>query len=119
LICSLLKFLDIKAEHVDGNTPKTTREKIIKKFKNQEINVLCNYEVLSTGFDAPKTDCVFLARPTSSVVLYSQMIGRGLRGPAIGGTESCLIVNVRDNFTNLPSIDMMYKVFEDYWKQLP
>lgn len=116
LICSLLKFLDINAEHVDGNTPRTARENIISKFKKQEINVLCNYEVLSTGFDAPKVDCVFLARPTASVVLYSQMIGRGLRGPAIGGKESCLIVNVKDNFINLPSIDKMYEVFEDYWK---
>ncbi len=116
LICSLLKFLDIKAEHVDGSTPRATRANIIARFRNQEINVLCNYEVLSTGFDAPKVDCVFLARPTASVVLYSQMIGRGLRGPAIGGKESCLIVNVKDNFTNLPSIEKMYDVFADYWK---
>jgi hypothetical protein len=43
------------------------------------------------------------------------MIGRGLRGPAIGGKESCLIINVKDNFINLPSIEKMYKVFEDYW----
>jgi superfamily II DNA or RNA helicase len=112
----LLKFLDIKAEHIDGSTPRAQRENIISRFKNLEINVLCNYEVLSTGFDAPKVDCVFLARPTASVVLYSQMIGRGLRGPAIGGKENCLIVNVKDNFINLPSIDKMYKVFEDYWK---
>jgi len=117
LICSLLKFLDIKAEHVDGGTPRTYRESIIARFRNQEINVLCNYEVLSTGFDAPKVDCVFLARPTASVVLYSQMIGRGLRGPAIGGKENCLIVNVKDNFINLPSIEKMYKVFGDYWKE--
>jgi superfamily II DNA or RNA helicase len=116
LICSLLKFLDIKAEHVDGTTARSTRDSIIERFRNQEINVLCNYEVLSTGFDAPKVDCVFLARPTASVVLYSQMIGRGLRGPAIGGKENCLIVNVKDNFINLPSIEKMYKVFEDYWR---
>lgn len=117
LISSLLKFLDIKSEHIDGSTPRAMRESIIARFRNQEINVLCNYEVLSTGFDAPKVDCVFLARPTASVVLYSQMIGRGLRGPAIGGKESCLIVNVKDNFINLPSIEKMYKVFDAYWKQ--
>ncbi len=117
LISSLLKFLDIKAEHIDGSTPRAMRENIIARFRNQEINVLCNYEVLSTGFDAPKVDCVFLARPTASVVLYSQMIGRGLRGPAIGGKESCLIVNVKDNFINLPSIEKMYKVFDAYWEQ--
>jgi superfamily II DNA or RNA helicase len=116
MICSLLKFLDIKAAHVDGSTPRATRDSIVKQFRNQDINVLCNYEVLSTGFDAPKVDCVFLARPTASVVLYSQMIGRGLRGPVIGGTENCLIVNVKDNFINLPTIETMYKVFEGYWR---
>ncbi|OQW85986.1 MAG: hypothetical protein BWK72_19490 [Rhodoferax ferrireducens] len=116
LISSLLKFLDIKAEHIDGGTPRVLRENIIARFRQQEINVLCNYEVLATGFDAPKVDCVFLARPTASVVLYSQMIGRGLRGPAIGGKETCLIVNVKDNFINLPSIEKMYAVFDDYWK---
>jgi superfamily II DNA or RNA helicase len=117
MVCSLLKFLDIKAAHVDGTTPRDTRESIVNGFRKQDINVLCNYEVLSTGFDAPKVDCVFLARPTASVVLYSQMIGRGLRGPAIGGTENCLIVNVKDNFINLPSVETMYKVFEGYWKR--
>jgi superfamily II DNA or RNA helicase len=115
LINSLLNFLGIKSSHVDGGTPSHLRHELIHKFRNLESNVLCNYEVLSTGFDAPMVDCVFIARPTASVVLYSQMIGRGLRGPAIGGKEKCLIVNVRDNFTNLPSIEAMYRVFDDYW----
>jgi hypothetical protein len=43
------------------------------------------------------------------------MIGRGLRGPAIGGKAKCLIVNVRDNIVNLPGIDAMYRIFDDYW----
>lgn len=115
LIASLLSFLKIKAVHVDGDTSPANREKMIQSFRLQEVQVLCNYEVLSTGFDAPLVDCVFIARPTASVVLFSQMIGRGLRGPAIGGKKECLIVNVRDNFINFPSIDNMYDVFEDYW----
>lgn len=115
LISSILSFLKIYAVHVDGDTPSSFREQSINAFRNQEIQVLCNYEVLATGFDAPLVDCVFIARPTASVVLYSQMIGRGLRGPAIGGKEECKVVNVRDNFLNLPSIEDMYKVFEVYW----
>jgi superfamily II DNA or RNA helicase len=115
LISSLLNFLNIKAEHVDGETPRVARQEITSSFRAQKIQVLCNYEVLSTGFDAPLVDCVFIARPTASVVLYSQMIGRGLRGPAIGGKERCLIINVKDNFTNLPSIEAMYSIFDDYW----
>ena len=115
LVASLLNFLGVKAAHVDGDSLSEYRENSIAQFRNQKIEVLCNYEVLSTGFDAPLVDCVFIARPTSSVVLYSQMIGRGLRGPAIGGKEECLIVNVRDNFSNLPSIDEMYRIFDVYW----
>ena len=82
---------------------------IFLNFNIVDINIFMSYVLLFF--------CVFLARPTASVVLYSQMIGRGLRGPAIGGKENCLIVNVKDNFINLPSIDKMYKVFEDYWRQ--
>ncbi len=115
VISSLLKHLGISAEHVDGSTARPARDAAIQGFRKQQISVLCNYEVLSTGFDAPLVDCVFIARPTASVVLYSQLIGRGLRGPAIGGKEKCLVVNVRDNIINLPSINSMYSIFEDYW----
>lgn len=59
--------------------------------------MLCNYGVLTTGFDAPSVRCVVVARPTVSHVLYEQMIGRGLRGPAFGGTDQCLIIDVDDN----------------------
>ncbi|WP_395312115.1 hypothetical protein V4U86_19060 [Mycobacterium sp. AMU20-3851] len=53
--------------------------------------------MLTTGFDAPSVRCVVVARPTVSHVLYEQMIGRGLRGPAFGGTDKCLIIDVDDN----------------------
>lgn len=115
LISSLLNFMGVHACHIDGSTPSLLRQDLINKFRSQEINVLCNYEVLATGFDAPLVDCVFIARPTASVVLYSQMIGRGLRGPAIGGKTNCRIVNVRDNILNLPGIDAMYSIFDEYW----
>ena len=115
LVSSILVFLQIKSVHIDGESPLSFRESSIKAFRDQSIEVLCNYEVLATGFDAPLVDCVFIARPTASVVLYSQMIGRGLRGPAIGGKESCLVVNVRDNILNLPEIDAMYEIFDEYW----
>ncbi len=117
LISTLLNFQGISAAHVDGKTPLALRKELIEKFRAQKIAVLCNYEVLSTGFDAPMVDCVFIARPTASVVLYSQMIGRGLRGEAIGGKSKCTIVNVKDNIRNLPSVDMMYQIFDEYWKK--
>jgi len=116
-ICSILLYLGFKAAHIDGSTEETIRKKNIDDFKEGKIQVLCNYGVLSTGFDAPQTDVVFISRPTASIVLYSQMIGRGLRGPAIGGTSSCKIIDVKDNIEGFPDQNLIYDYFEDYWDQ--
>ncbi len=114
-ILSLLLYFGVKAEHVDGTTSNARREQAISDFKTGGIQVLCNFGVLTTGFDAPNTDEVFISRPTNSVVLYSQMIGRGLRGPAIGGTPSCRIVDVRDNISGFGDQERVYHWFEGYW----
>ena len=45
------------------------------------------------------------------------MIGRGLRGPAIGGTEKCTLINVRDNIKNLPNYQRIFDYFDDYWAE--
>lgn len=116
-ICSMLIYLGFKAAHVDGNTDRKTRHKRLEDFKTRNIQVVCNYGILSTGFDAPLTDVVFIARPTNSIVLYSQMIGRGLRGPAIGGTPSCKLINVRDNILGLPNYQNIFDFFQDYWEE--
>src|SRR5262249_46816377 len=107
-VCALLRFLDVPAAHIDGATPSGQRATILSKFKAGSITVLCNFGVLSTGFDAPQTDLIFIARPTSSVVLYSQMIGRGLRGPAIGGTETCKVIDVVDNIVGFSDQSKVY-----------
>ena len=88
---------------------------LIDKFRNGDLDVLCNYGVLTTGFDAPKTNTVMITRPTISPVLYSQMIGRGLRGKLIGGTEFCKIIDVRDNIGEFGDADNVYRIFEEYW----
>ena len=114
-ICATLNFMGFKAEHVDGNTGRDRRRNIIQEFKDGKLNVICNFGVLTTGFDAPKTDVIFIARPTMSVVLYSQMVGRGLRGPAIGGTEYCKLIDVIDNLDAYKSPENVYDYFEEYW----
>ena len=50
-----------------------------------------------------------------SPVLYSQMIGRGLRGKAVGGTDECMILEVKDNFIGLPNQDILYSMYSEYW----
>ncbi|MDF1788173.1 MAG: DEAD/DEAH box helicase [Verrucomicrobiales bacterium] len=114
-ITALLLYFGYSAAHLDGNTDRATRRQMIEDFRENRLQVLSNVGILSTGFDAPNTDVVFISRPTQSVVLYSQMIGRGLRGPAIGGTPSCRVIDVKDNIQGYGDADRVYEYFDDYF----
>jgi superfamily II DNA or RNA helicase len=92
-----LNLAGISAHAVSGDTPTSARRYFLERSQRGEARVLCNHSVLTTGFDAPKTDMVLIARQVSSPVLYMQMVGRGLRGKANGGTERCRIVTVEEN----------------------
>ena len=105
-----------KAGAVSADTPVTLRRALIRDFKNQKIEFLCNYGVLTTGFDAPKTECIALCRPTTSEVLYEQIIGRGLRGPKFGGTHECTIIDFADNIQRLGP-PLAYARFNDFWTE--
>ncbi|ORW54521.1 DEAD/DEAH box helicase [Mycolicibacterium peregrinum] len=96
-LATLLTLNGRPAASIDQDTSPEDRRVAIERFKSGELKVLTNYAVLSQGFDAPKTDAVYITRPTSSEVRYQQMVGRGLRGPKNGGTEEVLIVNMLDN----------------------
>ena len=75
-------------------------EEKIEKYRNGEIQVLINVNILTEGTDLPKTHTVFLTRPTVSTVLMTQMIGRALRGPKAGGTKDAYIVSFIDDWKN-------------------
>ena len=94
-----------------------SRQKAISDFKNRDndINVIVNYEILTTGFDSTNIKCVFITRPTKSVILYSQMIGRGLRGPKMGGNAECLLIDVKENLMSFNENDA-FKHFDEYWR---
>lgn len=79
------------------------RKDKIRRFKEGDTKVIVNYGILTTGFDAPRTNVAIIARPTQSLVLYSQMIGRAMRGRRSGGNLKCDIYTVQDDikqFTN-------------------
>ena len=97
VIATVLTAHGRPAASIDQNTTPSERRQIIDRFKDGELKVLTNYGVLSQGFDAPKTNAVFITRPTRSKVLYLQMVGRGMRGPENNGTDEVLIVNLIDN----------------------
>lgn len=114
-IAQMLKIRDCAAYAITGDTHIIDRRRAIQQFKDGEIKVLVNFGVLTTGFDAPNIEAVVVARPTTSVVLYSQMIGRGLRGPAMGGRPRCHLVDVVDNITNMPEVGQAFNFFNEFY----
>ena len=104
---------------IDASTPAGIRRKAIEEYvsDSEAPKIVCNFGVLTAGFDAPRTSAVLIARPTKSLVLYSQMVGRAIRGPRVGGSEECTVATVVD--TSLPGFDSMVRSFgnwEDVWE---
>ena len=109
-----------RAEVVLGETSDESRRRSIERFKDDSTEpiALFNYNVLTAGFDAPRTKCVVIGRPTTSLVLYSQMMGRAMRGRQSGGNRTCQIYTVID--TNLPGFGSVAEAFsnwEELWRQ--
>lgn len=68
-----------KVAIVTGETPQKERDEIVRKFKEGKIKVLTNVQVLTCGFDYPELDTIVMARPTKSLALYYQIVGRCIR----------------------------------------
>ena len=100
---------------VDGETSANDRADVVRRFKSDDGDVdlfgnsnlplkyVCNVGVFTTGFDAPNVDCVALLRPTKSLTLYQQMVGRGLRKAE--NKSNCLILDFGGNIDRLGPID--------------
>ena len=78
-----------------GDTNREDRDKAIAGFRNGSVKVLVNVIVATEGFDLPDASCIIIARPTMSLALYLQMVGRGLRPKDDGG--DCLILDLAAN----------------------
>lgn len=85
-------LLGLRAEKIDGKSKN--RGEILKRFANGEIQVLTNYGVLTEGFDDPSVECILMARPTTSPLVYTQCIGRGLR--TAPGKNACIVIDIVD-----------------------
>ena len=105
----------MKVAKIDDKTSNQVRKKIVKDFKNREIKMIFNYGVLSTGFDAPGTEAILITRPTTSPIIYSQMLGRGMRGPKFGGKKECLLIDLKDNLIGLPDEKSCFTLFNNYY----
>ena len=90
---------DIKAAHIDGTTDAKTRKNVITDFRNGLISVLCNVGIITEGFDLPDAEIVQLVRPTKSITLYLQQVGRVMR-PKPNGSHALILdsANCFDEF---------------------
>lgn len=116
VLAAVLRCRGLKAASVSGETGRQERRDVIEKFKNNEIQVLTNCDLLVQGFDAPGVRALYIARPTFSPNAYIQMAGRGLRGPANGGKEECQIVDMADNFGEMNEF-LGFREYEELWKE--
>jgi hypothetical protein len=89
----------VLAEHLDGNTPKAERERLLAGFKAGLFSVLCNVDILTTGYDEPTVETVIINRRTKSVPLWLQMCGRGSR--PLPGKEYFNVLDMGGNTAEL------------------
>ena len=90
-IAELYSSHGVKAMAIDCDTPRDVRQEMITAFKNGEISVLVNVDIFTEGFDCPDVNFIQLARPTKSLSLYLQQVGRGLR--IVEGKEKTIILD--------------------------
>lgn len=85
----------VKAMHLDGSTPRDERDAILERLRNGEIDIVSNCMVLTEGWDLPALGCAIIARPTASLCLHLQMIGRVMR--AAHGKDGALVLDHAGN----------------------
>ncbi len=88
---------------VTSETKAKDREDILNRFKSGEIKCVVNVGVLTTGFDFPELDTIVLSRPTLSLALYYQMIGRGVRPHA--SKEACVVLDIVNNYERFGRVE--------------
>lgn len=90
-LCADFNRVGIRTVAIDSKTPALVRKKYIDDFKSGLIDIICNVNIFSEGFDCPDIEFIQLARPTQSLSMFLQQIGRGLR--AVEGKEKCLFLD--------------------------
>nr|WP_231609234.1 DEAD/DEAH box helicase [Pseudoalteromonas sp. NZS37] len=111
--------MGVKAASVDSkSTTSEEKTQIIDNYKNGDLDVLVNCEMLTTGFDAPETNVAIIARPTNSLVLYLQMIGRALRGNPSLTPKTARIYTVLDEISEFNNVNLAFKHWNEMWTEL-
>ena len=90
-LCNAYESVGVSAEFIDSNTPRKEREDIVDRFRRGEIKIMVNCNIFSEGFDCPDIEFIQMTRPTYSLSMYMQQVGRGLR-PMRDGSK-CIILD--------------------------
>jgi superfamily II DNA or RNA helicase len=86
---------------------------VIRQFRDGQLDVLVNVQMVTEGVEVPSIQSVFLTRPTTSEILMRQMIGRALRGPAVGGSEHAYLVSFEDHWDTFRDWDSSFDLVPD------
>lgn len=108
-ISDLFKQNGIKCEAVSGTLKSSDRARILERYEDGDINVLCACDLLNEGWDSPKTEVLFMARPTLSKTLYMQQLGRGMR--KCKGKDYLMVFDFIDNANMFNMPYSMHRVF--------
>lgn len=92
-VCNQYVSRGYKAVAIDDKTPAEVRKQYVEDFRRGKIDIICNVNIFSEGFDCPDLEFIQLARPTKSLSMYLQQVGRGLR-PASGKNKLIILDNV-------------------------
>lgn len=118
-LASMLAFNGIKAYSLDSKyDDDETRRYKISDYSKGNVRVLINFNILTAGFDAPITNVAVIARPTDSLVQYSQMAGRAMRGERSGGNIECKIYTVRDDIPAFTSVAQAFTHWDRLWNEV-
>jgi superfamily II DNA or RNA helicase len=105
LVTQRFRERGIRAVHVDGETPRDERRAAIRGLDTGEVDVVSNCALISEGVDVPAIGAVLLLRPTKSLALHLQQVGRALR-PALEKEKARILDHAGNIFRHgLPDAD--------------
>jgi superfamily II DNA or RNA helicase/ATP:corrinoid adenosyltransferase len=100
-LARMLQHAGLTAKAVSGTTRPEERRATVEDFKAGRLNVVVNVDLFTEGTDLPGVETVVIARPSRSRILFQQMVGRGMRGPLVGGSEFCNVIMFYDELGGL------------------
>lgn len=113
IYCDCFNQNGVRSAHIDAKTPTKLRQEILNQFKNGTITVLCQHSIIIEGVDVPDIECVQFIRPTRSLVIWFQAIGRALR-PAPNKPHAIIIDHTTTHqFLPLPDVPQKWSLDPD------